>query len=184
MSNICKEAQKRSNLEQWGKNRREKNWSNAEGRDLCLCQSICEKLIRINTRTMRKNKEGKNSSNAGGRGEKCVCVSRLCNRCKSSSWRSKLAQWGNQKQRNAQPAPNKKIDATFTLLHTKKGLRDGTMRKAHKKKKKQYKCMQCTTNKMRATMTLKMMKAENDSKKSRNITLRQNSERNCTCFFM
>jgi hypothetical protein len=137
MSNICKEAQKRSNLEQWGKNRREKNWSNAEGRDLCLCQSICEKLIRVNTRTMRKNKEGKNSSNAGGRGEKCVHVSCLCNRCKRSSWRSKLAQWGNQKQRNAQPAPNKKIDATFTLLHTKKGLRAGTMRKAHKKKKKQ-----------------------------------------------
>jgi hypothetical protein len=27
------------------------------------------------------------------------------------------------------------IDATFTLLHAKKGLRDGTMRKAHKKKK-------------------------------------------------
>jgi len=135
MSNICKEAQKRSNLEQWGKKQREKNWSNAEGRDLCLCQSICEKLIRIKTKTMRKNKEGKNSSNAQGRGEKCVCVSHLCNRCKRSSWRSKLAQWGNQKQRNAQAAPNKKIDATFTLLHTKKGLRDGTTRKAHKKKK-------------------------------------------------
>jgi hypothetical protein len=60
------------------------------------------------------------------------------------------------------------------------------MRKAHKKKKgaRLYECMECTTNKMRATMTLKTMKAKNDSKKSRNITLRQKSERNCTCFFM
>jgi hypothetical protein len=58
------------------------------------------------------------------------------------------------------------IDATFTLLHAKKGLRDGTMRKAHKKKRgaRLYKCMECTTNQMRATMTLKMMKAKNDRK--------------------
>ncbi len=41
-----------------------------------------------------------------------------------------------------------------------------------KKKARLYNCMQCTTNKMRATMTLKMMKAENDSKKSRNITFK------------
>ncbi len=35
-----------------------------------------------------------------------------------------------------------------------------------KKGARLYQCMECTTNKMRATITLKMMKAKNDRKRA------------------